>query len=296
MRQFKNTLKINDRRHSYAQLKTEYLSGLEVGKITLKKLLILLICSSLLFVACGKNEDIIQTEDEHNYAINEVSTQQNEETETDTVEETTDIIIATEETTEETHEPIIAQDMYYNMDPDVNLGYLTDFYTISIDNKLISFPCDYNYLVEKFGTLYTQDLSDINESYFPLDITEKSNYFNIYALPQSGSGIINFEFVGDTEDTIDHLTCKKISILGGNNTNDKIMSCALPYNLSFGSSYTDIINALGKSTDSKSFVRNNENDFMLFYKIDSEYNKNAIDLQLSGYDGGLFIITITYNE
>lgn len=252
-------------------------------KICMLGLSLLMVVS---MAACGKTEEPEITP-KHNYAENDVVDKPKEEKVTTTSGNEVEVIVMDEP--EEEAKPTIAEplDMYYNVTDDPNMNSVLDMTTVSIDGKMVAFPCNYDYLVEKFGSFYTESVgkyiikTDVDETTYATSIDVKTE-------PTSGEGSITFKFRSSdgTEKPITELTCVGFTLQAGSNYNEKLMTCALPNWISFGSSPEQIQEYFTEIPKNDSFVKTDS--FMLFYEYD-EY-----DLRFVGYDGGLYSIDVTY--
>lgn len=234
--------------------------------------------------SCGKTEEP-ETTSEHNYAENDIVNKPTEETTTSNTEVEVIVIEEPEEKTKPTIEDPL--DMYYNVTDDPNMNSVLDMNTVSIDGKMVAFPCDYEYLVEKFGSFYTESTgkyiikTDIDE-------TTRATSIDVKTEPTSGEGSIIFKFRSSdgTEKPITELTCIGFTLQAGSNYNEKLMTCALPNWISFGSSPDQIQEYFTEIPKNDSFVKSDS--FMLFYEYD------MYDIRFVGYDGGLYNIDVTY--
>lgn len=247
-------------------------------------LISLIFIISLVCVACNKDEKPIETS-EGNYASNATaeSTEENE---------TNDNLTTIIESESETQETTTAFELYenkmlYNVEDDINKSEVVDFDTISVDGKLISMPCSYDYLHEKFGDFYTIVQSKYELSMQPIDVSSIGTSFIVNAKPTTGDGTIELYFYSTEPTTIDKMTCKGISVYGGNTTNEKLMTLALPNNITFGMSGPEIRDILGDSHKINSQNADN-NDFCYQYFLDK------YDIFIMGYDNGLYQFKITY--
>lgn len=263
----------------------------------MKRLLLigLSVLTIMSITACGKTEEETPTTENNNYAVNEVR-DTTEEDEDESEEEITQEQVVSENTTEESEEEIppefIAKDQIYNVEDDVNARDIRDMNTISIDGNLIGFPLDYNYLTTIFNNLYTKGYVGVYENTFPIDLETKSTQFEVYADPKTGTGVICFTFtsIDGKETTIDKMVCNKVYLRGGNTKGDKVMTIALPQFIKFGSSYEELTSVFNWNP-SKAEVENGKTDFRLTYYSEDGTQK----YEFVGYDGGLNMVTLTYN-
>jgi len=156
---------------------------------------------------------------------------------------------------------------------------------LAIDGKLTAFPCDYMYLSEKFGPFY---IEEVGKYLIKKDVTgeEVGTYFEVHATPTTGDGNIIFKFKSDTETTISNTKCVGYKLQAGNNSGDKLMTCALPNWINFGSAKESIYEQFGQNTKSGSYAK--KGSFMLYYSFE-EYDINFV-----GYNDGLYIIDVEY--
>ena len=256
----------------------------------MKKILIvgLSLLMAVSMVACGKKDDEPEEiyPEEHNYAQNEVVEKPVEEETTEDVTPTT-VVVEEPEEEEDTweHLDIVPKEMMYNVVDDVNMNEVIDMNTISIDGKLTAFPCDYTYLSEKFGPFY---IEEVGKYLIKKDVTgeEVGTYFEVHATPTTGDGNIIFKFKSDTETTISNMKCVGYKLQAGNNSGDKLMTCALPNWINFGSAKESIYEQFGQNTKSGSYAK--KGSFMLYYSFE-EYDINFV-----GYNDGLYIIDVEY--
>lgn len=234
--------------------------------------------------ACGKEEEP-EVIPEHNYAENEVVNKPTEEITTSNNE--VEVIVVEEP--EEKIKPTIADplDMYYNVTDDPNMNSVLDMTTVSIDGKMVAFPCNYEYLAEKFGSFYTESVGKyvIKTN---VDETTCATSIDVKTEPTSGEGSITFKFRSPdgTEKPITELTCVGFTLQAGSNYNEQLMTCALPNWISFGSSPEQIQEYFTGIPVNDSFIKSDS--FMLFYEYDT------YDIRFVGYDGGLYNIDVTY--
>lgn len=247
-------------------------------------LLFLISFSFIILISCGKDngEEVI---DDHNYAVNEVVDDNEDE---EDIEETTEPTTTEEEYTEEVEE-FIPKENTYNVVDDVNAqNENLSKYTISIDGKLLTFPCTYAEIKEAFGTLYTIEFDnyvEVNEEDYT-DIT----YLGVNVKPETGSGYINFIFMSDTPTSLTNCKCKELIVSGMTKDNEKLMTIALEDNIHFGSTVDDIFNTYGKVT--KEYTNKN-GSFMIHYITDNEY-KN--EYYFYGANYGLEQIDLIFNN
>jgi len=253
----------------------------------------LFLLTILSLTACKKEEPEATTSP--NYAVNETKDTTDEEDEYYEDEEViSDNNITTAEPEEEPEEIVIqpAKDNIYNVSQDQYAADIQNMSTISIDGKLIGFPCNYNYVVEKFGTLYTVDYNGrIGDSYIPVDETTTATEYKVYAFPETGEGMIQFTFKSDTPVLITEMTCNDITVQGGNTTGEKVMTFALPQYITFGSTFDEIVNVFGTEYITHYESTNNASDFRLRF-VYEDLNQCY---EFTGYDNGLYFAKINYN-
>lgn len=278
----------------------------------MKKLIVILLCISCIVCSGCNTDENSDTPEQHNYAVNEVDKQNKKEETIDIVGNTTPIV--TEQLTptpttiplptptyidylespitEDVDDTTDYSTIYYNCDYDLNQSYVTDFNTISIDGNLISFPCSYSYLVSCFGTLYELESNRFAETYVPVNETEIVKHKTVYAIPQTGAGTIAFEFYGENikvdEGNIYDLYCVGLTITGGSyNKDEKTMLCALPKEIQFGMSLTDISSLYNKPS-----TCNPSDNFYLWYT--NLGNETPVEVDFWGRDKQLNKIVIRY--
>lgn len=257
----------------------------------MKKILVLglSLLMAVSMAACGKEEEPEEIYPEHNYAQNDIVEKPEETTDTSTATPTQIVLDEPPEEEEEVweHLEIVPQEMVYNVTDDVNMNEVRDMTTISIDGKLTAFPCDYEYLSEKFGTFY---IEEVGKYLIKTDVTgdEVGTYFEVHATPTTGEGTIIFKFKSDTETKLSNMECVGYKLQAGNNSGDKLMTCALPNWINFGSSIESIREQFGQNTKSGSYSK--KGSFMLYYSFED------YDINFVGYDDGLYIIDVTYNN
>ncbi|MBQ8218589.1 MAG: hypothetical protein IJZ79_02465 [Bacilli bacterium] len=252
----------------------------------------LMMLTILSLTACNKEEDPTSTA-EPNYAINETKDTTEEDTTEENIEPSTTIESTTEEIVEE--EIIIpeAKDQIYNVKPDQYAQDVRDMSTISIDGKLIGFPCTYKYVTEVFGQLNTVEYAKYGSIYTPVDETITSTSFEVYATPVTGAGQIRFTFrsADDTPVTITEMSCAEIMVQGGNTTGEEVMTFALPQSITFGSTLDDLLDVYGVSNATHSESDNNAADYRIRFVFEDLHQC----YEFTGYDNGLFIAKINYN-
>ena len=244
-----------------------------------KKIIILI--GTILTIKIKEAQDEIKKAEDmvHNYATNE--TTEIEEIETDST------VINTEDSTENTsEEPELPADYIYNVVDDVNANRddLTD-YNFSIDGKLVTLPCSYDYIVDIFGTLYeTQGMMEFDVN--PADYTNITNA-SFYARPETGTGLIEFTFTSDEPTELSKCMCTAVNISGISYEDTPLMTIALPGNIHWGSTTEDIFNVYGKVTDS--YECDERDNFMIIYE-----KENGNTLSFFGSNGGLYQFSIEY--
>ena len=245
------------------------------------KLLLIPIMFILLLTGCNKNEDS-STEINNNYAKNEVAT----------TEDTEDApVVITDATTESTTtEEWTESENTYNVDEDINANNaeITNS-NISIDGKMINFPCSYNDIKKLFGKLYVELPKDQLEEVDESQLQSISN-IQLRAIPETGTGIISFSFYSDNKTSIDKCICNEISVSGNTTEDTKLMTVALPGNIKFGSTADDIIKQFGKVYDE--YNNDDNGGFSILYKPDGTYN----EYYFNGSNYGLDQFIFTYND
>lgn len=259
----------------------------------MKKFLLigLLSISMLSLAACGKDKEPEETKDDGNYAINEVrDTVEEEEEETEA--ELVPVAPVVEETTETTEpEKYVAPDEIYNVAEDQYAADVRSLDTISIDSNLIGFPCSYSYVAERFDLYTRQYIGGGLEKTVPIDDTLEDYTFEVEAIPKSGEGVIKFTFTSSNKTTITNMQCTKVTLLGGNTEGNTVMSLALPQFITFGSSYQDILDVFGIDNITHDESTKSGSEYRVRYLFEDQH----ILMEMTGHDGGLYIVTLTYN-
>lgn len=248
----------------------------------------LIIVMMLLLTACNNKETEV-TSNSPNYATNETRKPISSDVESvESVTSTTTTTTVPVETTTITSIP----DQIYNVEPDANASNIKDMGTIYVDGKLIGFPCKYEYVVDKFGQLYNIEYSGkFGDRYVPIDLSSVSNEFEVYALPTTGEGFIKLLFNSDSPTTIDKMQCIGITVTGGNTTGDKLMTFALPENITFGCTLDKLLDVYDVNNATHYESSNNATDYRIrfvFEDINQCY-------EFVGYDNGLYMATLLYN-
>ena len=249
------------------------------------KRILLLTLSMLMIIAitaCSKKKEEPTTEENNNYAVNEVKedTEEEEDTEDELSENTTE-------------EEFVAKDQVYNVKQDKYAKDIVDMTTISIDGKVIGFPCTYQYAVEIFGQLNAQLSNKYTITYTPVDETLVDKSFEVYVLPTTGEGTIKLKFTADEDKaaTITEMKCTEVTLKGGNTEGTEIMTCALPNSLTFGSTYEDIKNTFNDDNITHYETTHNDTE----YRIRYAYPELNQCYEFTGHDNGLYIVTANYN-
>lgn len=126
---------------------------------------------------------------------------------------------------------------------DVNLeNPEIDDYTISIDNKVITFPCKYATIKELF-TLYDGRDVEVPREF---DEVVTGTDIPLFAYPENGAGYIVFTFSGNS---LEELTCYQVSVSGVSyEENQKVMPVALKGKVDFGTNLQEIIDTFDPDT------------------------------------------------
>lgn len=241
-------------------------------------------------VACGKKTEPEVVPDDSNYAINETRDPV-EEPDDDIPDIITEVPVEiTEDESNKIPESMIAHDQIYNISADKNALNIKDMNTISIDGKLVSFPCDYNYIIDKFGELYNVTTNGFTGTITmdPVDTSVTGTIFEVDAKPETGTGTITFKFISDdgSNKSITNMTCTGVTLQGGNIDGTKVMTLALPNNVTFGSGYKDITAFL----DDPSKGQTDKDSYRLLYNL---YDENRMFVFV-GYNNGLNFIQLDY--
>ncbi len=248
--------------------------------------MMLLVMMSIAIISCGK-EDTEETEESHNYAVNEVK----DMTESEELETETDLWSQyTEESESETAETIVIADplpMTFNTTVDANASYILDMNAISMDGHIIAFPCDFNYLRDIFGELYLVEYPSSNSV---LTGDEEGTYIDATFNPTTGYGVVTFKFKSpnDTTCKLTDMICYGFEAFGGNNYNDPVMTIALPNNIMFGSSISEIRDYFGSVIENGSF--NDKSGFNSIYKTD------ICTVSFRGFNDRLNMISVDYSQ
>lgn len=150
--------------------------------------------------------------------------------------------------------------------PDVNeTNSALTYSTISIDNNLIEFPCNYSTIKEYF-TLYTYN--EIGEE-IPFDEANYGTEFTVHTYPNTAetAGLISFTFVGDEGSTIENYKTKIVNITAIS-TNHAMMPIALRNGLHFGCTAEEIFDAYNYTYDVYKVY--DDNSFFIEINIDGD--------------------------
>ncbi len=214
----------------------------------------------------------------HNYVTNS------------TTETTTEVttINTTEATTEEITTEYIPPKMYFTVDEDKNKDNKDISYnTISIDGKIVTFPCSYEDIKNIFGTLYVnygKQTIEVNESDYT-DITS----LECEVIPTTGQGLISFKFISDKATDLKNCKCTEVSLCSTSyDENDQLYTISLLGNLHWGSTKDDIYSVYGKVPEE--YHTTSTNDYQIYYKID----KN--EYYFYGDKDRLYQVTFKYNN
>lgn len=255
---------------------------MNIKYILLFSMFTLLLC----FTGCKKNTNEDTTTEEY-YAKNEVTSATSEEETLTTTEELTELT---------TEEPISPLEYKFNVIDDINANENLSYDTISIDGKLISFPCDYNHLKSVFNNFYISKFENNGKNqYIDVELNEDDykDITNIKILykPTTGYGKVEFTLVSpdDTNTSITNCICNEVTLSGNDISDEQLMTIALYKNIHFGSTVEDIKNAYGKVTNLYNVYDNNS--FVIEYISDETGNQ----YYFSGKSGGLSNINLKYN-
>ncbi len=257
----------------------------------IKKILLisgLVVLSSLCLTGCKKKSDVSSTSERY-YAKNDTSEQTTEEPIDDTTT-VTEEPSSTDDTEIENVDPL---EYKYNVDDDSNSNENLSKDTISIDGKLISFPCEYTHLKDIFDKLYVSEIDSLSNEVKYTKFNEK-DYSNIDGLdliykPTTGEGNVTFTLVSPdgNKTSIDKCICNEVNLSVSGISNKKLMTIALPNNIHFGSTVKDIKSYYGKVVTTYNEYKNNS--FVI------EYTNDSNDYYFSGKSGGLSEVILKYN-
>lgn len=266
----------------------------------MRKLLLLLCIISIILCGCNKEEPETPVEDTSMYATNDVKKQKNNADDLST-KDTLDPITLTPESTETSNNRNATVDdeyiMKYVYDASKQGDSIMTFRNIVIDNMLLEFPCSYDYLLSKFGTLYEYEepTGKWPEKYNEVDESKVSNKMVLRAIPITGVGTIEFVFYSDdftSEGTIKDLICKQVSLSGGSyDPNEKTMTIALYKGVSFGFTTQEITSIYGSPSDK---ISKNAKSFIYKYESHTSDEDKKYELLLYGKDNGLQSLTIKF--
>ena len=136
-------------------------------------------------------------------------------------------------------------------------------YTISIDNKLLTFPCAYTTIKEQF-TLY--NLEQINGNMIPFSDDSVVFYdgLTVTAFPEKGSGAIFFTFSGDS---YENAMCTQVDVSGSVFAEEQVMPVALKNGMAFGSNLSDVLRTFTLDYDKGHYYTFNGSDEEQIMKV-----------------------------
>lgn len=259
-----------------------------------KKKIIIAISISLVVIIFGavylynlKKQVEEKIPDTHNYAQNDVAdktTEDNDYNEDYDEDEEVEPTTHSEVTTEEEAKAVFNTQTDANAESDQLDTYNPDNITstVSIDGKLITFPCSYQTLKDTFGELKIFTIvgyENIDTATSSDATLNKSNILTVYATPTTGEGTIAFTLVAKSENETN--LEDKICIGGtfGNETyleDVKLMTIALENNISFGATADEIRAVYGRNSGNS--YKNKDND--PYYTI--TYDKKNYKLVFTG--------------
>ena len=250
----------------------------------------LCIGSMLCLTGCNKKDTSDSTTTEQYYAKNEVTemTSEDAEDEPSTIAQNEDESVTTET-------PIEYSNYSFNVDNDTNATENLTEETISIDGKLISFPCDYQHLKSVFSKLYVEQVDDLTGETKTIELDETQyksiNLLTLMYKPTTGYGSVKFiiRSIDGSNTNINNLTCNEVILAGNTTSNDKLMTLALKDNIHFGSTIDDIKNAFGNVP---SLYNVYDNDSFVIKYIGDE---TGHEYYFSGKTGGLANIDLKFN-
>lgn len=265
----------------------------KIGKVTI---IVIGIIFSVIFLVIGiyyineynKAQKQINEANQSIYAINP--------TEEQTTENITDIttVVEIEDTTETVDEttsiPITEISEYtFNVSEDANADRTDiDWTNISIDGKMVTFPCTYNVLKQTFGTFYATDVvGKVDKEVVPSEVGLVTEY-TVKVTPTTGTGLIYFTFTADEPTELTNCLCTGVSVSSMSTSNAPLITTTLRGGVHFGSTAEEILdpNAYEKVTESYS---NKSGDFEIHYK------KLGYEMSFYGINGGLYSFKFDFN-
>lgn len=191
---------------------------------------------------------------------------------------------ANNEVVNSTQQPSVSTTMRYNPQEDANKKKVKSFDEISVDGHMIKIPTDYKSIAEIFK-LY------VPEGKVPQEISGDTVGTTILtkAYPESGEGIINFEFSGKNKESmpLKDMNLTKINLTSGSYAGKECMSIALPKNIKFDASLQDIKDAFGEPSK---YINYNEQSYSVIYNLDD------MKVTFGGINGGLHTVMIEFEE
>lgn len=238
-------------------------------------------------VGCSKSEPEESVIIEENYAVNETKPADSKAEYNGEPE----VPVTTEVKTEPATIPHEPRKKYtFNTEEDINALDVKDMNTISIDGKMISFPCDYSDLKKEFE-LYQIAYSRVGD--IPMDVneTDKNITFSIFATPTTGDGRIEFIFTSKNNEsqTINDMICREVNLSVDSTDNEKLMTFALPNDIVFGSSYETIRDTYYY------FDMHEMNDTSDVWLLKTLSDEDYV-ITFHGNDRGLVMLNIRYKE
>lgn len=292
-------------------------------KLTKKNIIIIISCVLVAICLCvsiflNKNKDQGDTEDNQQYAQQDVdaTTEENLEVEALTYETKTE-----ERTTEDYSSELMAT---FNVKDDVNANnpniknYNSESGkgTISIDGKLVTFPCTYDELASIFklytaieNPIYTSSATDasstdahvsqaiIDEPYIVESDTIKDSYSSseqyLFAYPETGVGEIRFKFISKTNDKqlLKNLICIGTELTAFDLENNELFTISLSDNIHFGSTAEEIRDAYGHISGNDYYNKNKI--FNLYYGTNKD---DDYSFTFYGYNDGLTHVIMYYEK
>jgi hypothetical protein len=262
----------------------------KIGKVTI---IVVGVIFTIIFLVVGiyyinkynEAQKAIKEAQQSIYAINPTEEQTTETNNTTTSDITT--VVETENTTETT--VVELPEYTFNVGEDANADRTDiDWTNISIDGKMVTFPCTYSVLQQTFGTFYTTDtVGKVDKEVIPSEIGLVTKY-TVKVTPTTGTGLIYFTFTADEPTELTNCLCTGVSVSSMSTSNAPLITTTLRGGIHFGSTAEEILdpNAYEKITESYS---NKGGDFEIHYK------KLGYEMSFYGINGGLYSFEFDFN-
>jgi len=262
----------------------------KIGKVTI---IVVGVIFTIIFLVVGiyyinkynEAQKAIKEAQQSIYAINPTEEQTTETNNTTTSDITT--VVETENTTETT--VVELPEYTFNVGEDANADRTDiDWTNISIDGKMVTFPCTYSVLQQTFGTFYTTDtVGRVDKEVIPSEIGLVTKY-TVKVTPTTGTGLIYFIFTADEPTELTNCLCTGVSVSSMSTSNAPLITTTLRGGIHFGSTAEEILdpNAYEKITESYS---NKGGDFEIHYK------KLGYEMSFYGINGGLYSFEFDFN-